>query len=206
MSAAALPLISVVTPVYCCANCLRDLCARIGATVGTITEDYEIVLVDDASPDAAWPAIHDLCAHDARIKGIALSRNFGQHYAIAAGLEQVTGEWIVVMDCDLQDRPEEIEQLYAKEGRLRCCTRGPRSASGQLGQADLVAPVHRHAELPEWRKLRLSNRKLQHLPSPCRRCDPQHGRCLAFFSSHGALDRLSQNVDRCTARCASGRQ
>jgi glycosyltransferase involved in cell wall biosynthesis len=114
MSAAALPLISVVTPVYCCANCLRDLCARIGATVGTITEDYEIVLVDDASPDAAWPAIHDLCAHDARIKGIALSRNFGQHYAIAAGLEQVTGEWIVVMDCDLQDRPEEIAQLYAK--------------------------------------------------------------------------------------------
>ena len=114
MSAATPPLISVVSPVYCCANCLRELCARIAATLAPITSDYEIVLVDDASPDGAWAVMRELCAGDPRIKAIALSRNFGQHYAITAGLEQTRGEWIVVMDCDLQDRPEEIAQLYAK--------------------------------------------------------------------------------------------
>jgi len=108
------PKISVVSPVYCCANCLRDLCARLASILSTISDDYEIILVDDASPDSAWPVMRELCAADPRVKAIALSRNFGQHYAIAAGLEHARGDWIVVMDCDLQDRPEEIGNLYAK--------------------------------------------------------------------------------------------
>jgi dolichol-phosphate mannosyltransferase len=111
---ASTPTISVVTPVYCCATCVRELCRRLGETLSKIADDYEIVLVDDASPDGAWNVMRELCATDARIKAIGLSRNFGQHYAIAAGLEHATGEWIVVMDCDLQDRPEEIAALYAK--------------------------------------------------------------------------------------------
>lgn len=110
----AVPLISVVSPVYCCAGCLRELCARLIATLSSITEHFEIVLVDDASPDDAWKTLRELCATDPRIKAVGLSRNFGQHYAIAAGLEQTSGEWVVVMDCDLQDRPEEIAALYAK--------------------------------------------------------------------------------------------
>jgi dolichol-phosphate mannosyltransferase len=113
MNLATTPLISVVSPVYCCANCLRELCARLGAALAAITPDFEIILVDDASPDAAWATMRELCAGDARIKAVGLSRNFGQHYAIAAGLEQARGEWVVVMDCDLQDRPEEIARLYA---------------------------------------------------------------------------------------------
>jgi dolichol-phosphate mannosyltransferase len=113
MSAAA-PLISVVSPVYCCEGCLRELCARLTATLGRITDRFEIILVDDASPDGAWKTMRELCAEDPRIKAVGLSRNFGQHYAIAAGLEQASGEWVVVMDCDLQDRPEEIAALYAK--------------------------------------------------------------------------------------------
>ena len=108
------PKISVVSPVYCCANCLRDLCARLASVLSTIGGDYEIILVDDASPDDAWQVMRELCAADARVKAIALSRNFGQHYAIAAGLEHARGDWVVVMDCDLQDRPEEIGNLYAK--------------------------------------------------------------------------------------------
>lgn len=108
------PLISVVSPVYCCEGCLRDLCARVSATLASITEDYEIILVDDASPDGAWKTMRELCAEDSRVKAVGLSRNFGQHYAIAAGLEQASGEWVVVMDCDLQDRPEEIATLYSK--------------------------------------------------------------------------------------------
>jgi dolichol-phosphate mannosyltransferase len=114
MSAVARPSLSIVSPVYCCADCLRELCARIAASVSTIGEDYEIILVDDASPDNAWPVLRELCAGDARIKAVGLSRNFGQHYAIAAGLEHARGDWIVVMDCDLQDRPEEIPKLHAR--------------------------------------------------------------------------------------------
>ena len=79
-----------------------------------ITDDFEIILVNDASPDDTWEVICSECAKDQRVKGINLSRNFGQHYAISAGLANVSGEWIVVMDCDLQDRPEEIPNLYAK--------------------------------------------------------------------------------------------
>jgi dolichol-phosphate mannosyltransferase len=106
--------ISVVSPVYCCADCLRSLCARLAETLSTLGKDYEIILVDDASPDDAWPVLRELCATDSRIKAIALSRNFGQHYAIAAGIEHAVGRWVVVLDCDLQDRPEEIARLYAK--------------------------------------------------------------------------------------------
>lgn len=114
MTDQAKPLISVASPVYCCAGCLEDLCRRLQGALDTITANYEIVLVNDASPDNSWEVIRRLCAADARIRGIALSRNFGQHSAIAAALENVSGDWVVVMDCDLQDRPEEIPRLYAK--------------------------------------------------------------------------------------------
>jgi dolichol-phosphate mannosyltransferase len=87
---------------------------RIVASLSAITDDFEIILVCDASPDDSWQRIKALAATDERVKGILLSRNFGQHYAIAAGLDHASGDWIVVMDCDLQDRPEEISRLYAK--------------------------------------------------------------------------------------------
>lgn len=114
MSGPAVPTISVVSPVYGCASCLRDLCRRLGETLAPLVASYEIILVDDASPDEGWTVVRELCAADARIKAVALSRNFGQHYAIAAGLEHARGDFVVVLDCDLQDRPEEIAALYAK--------------------------------------------------------------------------------------------
>lgn len=79
-----------------------------------LISDYEIILVNDASPDNSWEKMKEICAKDIHIKGINLSRNFGQHYAITAGLSKVSGEWTVVMDCDLQDRPEEIVGLFKK--------------------------------------------------------------------------------------------
>lgn len=112
--AEAPPLLSVVCPIYGCKACLHELCARVGATIASFTERYEIILVNDASPDEAWPEIVELARRDPRIKGIDLSRNFGQHYAITAGLEHARGKRVVVMDCDLQDRPEEIAALHAK--------------------------------------------------------------------------------------------
>lgn len=108
------PIISIVSPIYRGESMLLELVSRIIENVKTITEEYEIILVNDASPDNSWNVIKQVTAIDKKVKGINLSRNYGQHYAITAGLQYATGEWIVVMDCDLQDRPEEIPQLYAK--------------------------------------------------------------------------------------------
>lgn len=106
--------LSIVSPVYRAEKMVHMLVERIVKSVTTITEDFEIILVNDASPDASWSVIEYECAQDKRVKGINLSRNFGQHYAITAGVHYAQGEWVVVMDCDLQDRPEEIPALYQK--------------------------------------------------------------------------------------------
>lgn len=106
--------LSVVIPVYRSQESLRELYSRLNASLTQISADYEIILVNDASPDGSWSIIQELARQDGRVRGINLSRNFGQHYAITAGLDFVRGEWIVVMDCDLQDMPEEIPKLYGK--------------------------------------------------------------------------------------------
>lgn len=107
-------LISVVVPVYKCEKCITSLYERLKKTLELITDDFEIILVNDASPDNSWNIIKKISKNDSRVKGINLSRNFGQHYAITAGIDFSKGEWVVVMDCDLQDVPEEIDKLYSK--------------------------------------------------------------------------------------------
>lgn len=109
-----MPLVSVVSPVYMAEAILPELVARIQKAVSEITNDFEIILVEDGSPDNSWTVIEELANANSLIKGIRLSRNFGQHYAITAGLDHAKGDWIIVMDCDLQDRPEEIPRLYSK--------------------------------------------------------------------------------------------
>jgi dolichol-phosphate mannosyltransferase len=106
--------ISIVSPVYKAKNIIPLLVNRIENSVCKITPDYEIILVEDGSPDNSWQVIENVARNNSKIKGIKLSRNFGQHPAIIAGLSEAKGEWIVVMDCDLQDQPEEIEKLYNK--------------------------------------------------------------------------------------------
>ncbi len=107
-------IISVVTPVYGCYKSLNNLYRRLENILSAITDDFEIIMVNDSSPDNAWDAIKELAKKDDRVKGINLSRNFGQHKAVTAGLDYAKGDWIVVMDCDLQDQPEEIIKLYNK--------------------------------------------------------------------------------------------
>ena len=106
--------ISVVVPVYGCPAAVEPLSDRLVAAISTITEDFEIILVNDADPKNSWAEIEKVCKKESRIKGIELSRNFGQIRAITAGLDYCSGEWVVVMDCDLQDRPEAIPELYRK--------------------------------------------------------------------------------------------
>jgi dolichol-phosphate mannosyltransferase len=106
--------ISVVSPVYGSPELIPELCERLHQSLRSLTEEYEIILVFDCSPDAGWARICEEGSKDPRVKGIHLSRNFGQHYAIIAGLTYAAGEWVAVMDCDLQDVPEEIPNLYKK--------------------------------------------------------------------------------------------
>ncbi|OGA22182.1 MAG: glycosyltransferase [Betaproteobacteria bacterium RIFCSPLOWO2_02_FULL_67_26] len=106
--------ISVVTPVYRAEGCLEELYRRLVAALSGITQDFEIVMVEDCGGDRSWEIIQGLARKDARVKGIQFSRNFGQYYGITAGLDHCDGDWVVVMDCDLQDQPEEIPRLYAK--------------------------------------------------------------------------------------------
>ncbi len=106
--------ISVVTPIYGCSKSLNKLYKRTRDALLVISKNYEIIMVNDASPDNSWEEIKKLSQKDHRVRGINLSRNFGQHKAIIAGLDYARGEWIVVMDCDLQDQPEEIIKLYNK--------------------------------------------------------------------------------------------
>jgi len=106
--------ISVVIPVYGCRECLEELHHRLVAALAAITPSYEIILVNDACPQNSWEVIKQIALKDPHVKGIDLSRNFGQIRAITAGLHYADGEWVVVMDCDLQDKPEEIVKLYNK--------------------------------------------------------------------------------------------
>ncbi len=110
--------ISAVIPVYGCRAALPELHKRLKAALSQISSDYEILFVNDNCPQNSWEVIEEICKEDHSVKGIELSRNFGQMKAILAGLDNAKGDWIVVMDCDLQDRPEEIINLYnkAREG------------------------------------------------------------------------------------------
>ncbi|USX21908.1 glycosyltransferase family 2 protein [Oxalobacteraceae bacterium OTU3REALA1] len=108
------PLISVVIPVYKAENILDELYRRLRDALETVSTNFEIVLVEDCGGDRSWDVIERLAAADPRVVGLQFSRNFGQHYGITAGLDQCRGDWVVVMDCDLQDAPEEIPRLYAK--------------------------------------------------------------------------------------------
>ena len=101
--------ISVVTPVYNFDEGLQHLCQRLEHSLSSLSDDYEIIMVNDGSQDNSWDVILELSAQNPKVKGINLSRNFGQHFAITAGLDYAKGEYIVVMDCDLQVYEQELE-------------------------------------------------------------------------------------------------
>lgn len=106
--------LSVVVPVFNEGSIIAELVKRVKTNLKLITDDFEIILVDDGSEDETWKFIENETKQEKRVKGIKFSRNFGHHYAITAGLHNSTGEWVVVMDGDLQDRPEVIPELYKK--------------------------------------------------------------------------------------------
>lgn len=106
--------ISVVIPVYGCPEALPELHERLTAILEGMQKTYEIIMVDDCCPMDSWKGIRQICEKDNRVKGIHFTKNFGQGCAVTAGVAASRGEWIVTMDCDLQDVPENIPDLYNK--------------------------------------------------------------------------------------------
>lgn len=107
-------MISIVSPVYRAEKILPVLVEEISSTMRKVGEAFEIILVDDRSPDNSWEVMKELSKHYENLKIYRLSKNFGQHATITAGLTKAKGDWVVVMDCDMQDQPKEIEKLYNK--------------------------------------------------------------------------------------------
>lgn len=105
--------VSVVIPVYRNEQFLEELARRLIETLEGTGRAFELIFVDDGSPDASWEVITRLAARHPEVVGLRLSRNFGQHPAIAAGFERAAGDATVLMDADLQDEPEHLPELLA---------------------------------------------------------------------------------------------
>ncbi|MBT7454221.1 MAG: glycosyltransferase family 2 protein, partial [Gemmatimonadetes bacterium] len=122
--------LSLVSPVYLAEDLVAELVDQTSAVLGEITDDYEILLVEDGSPDGSWTEISRACAQNEHVRGVRLSRNYGQHTAIRAGIDRAQDDYVIVMDCDLQDDPSYIpimldralegyEIVHAKRGGRR---------------------------------------------------------------------------------------
>jgi glycosyltransferase involved in cell wall biosynthesis len=103
--------LSVVIPVFNSSEALPELVERLTTVLPSCARTAEILLVDDGSADDSWRTIQKLAEREPMVRGIALSRNYGQHNALLAGIRDASGEIIVTMDDDLQHRPEEIPRL-----------------------------------------------------------------------------------------------
>ncbi len=106
--------ISVVIPVYGCPSAVAPLHERLSAVLSDMGVEYEIIMVDDCDAMRSWDEVKAVALKDDHVKAIHFTRNFGQGCAITAGVHQAKGEWIIPMDCDLQDSPENIPDLYDK--------------------------------------------------------------------------------------------
>jgi len=107
-------MLSVVIPVYRAQEVVDELVARLTKSLSALQRPYEIVLVEDSSPDRSWEKIEAVCRREPCVRALSLSRNFGQHAAITAGLSRARGDLVIVMDCDLQDDPADIPKLIAE--------------------------------------------------------------------------------------------
>jgi dolichol-phosphate mannosyltransferase len=159
------PELSVVIPVYGCARSLRELHRRLRASLEPITADFELIFVDDASPDDAWDALVDLAEADPAVAAYGLSRNFGQDAAITAGLARSAGRWVIVMDCDLQEPPEAIAELHRKAMEGYDMVRTTRQTRGHSPLRRWSSRAYRRLMLereshPEYSNMSLLSRKV----------------------------------------------
>ncbi|WP_186406067.1 glycosyltransferase family 2 protein [Candidatus Accumulibacter aalborgensis] len=107
-------MLSIVSPVYNEEPCLSEFLRRVELAAADLGVTHEIILIDDGSVDRSWSIIEEALRNNRALRAIRFSRNFGHHVALSAGLDYASGEWVVVMDSDLQDNPDEIAVLYGK--------------------------------------------------------------------------------------------
>jgi len=103
----------VVLPAHDEETAIPELASRLGRVLDTLPQESEIIFVDDGSRDATWARMRDAAAHDARVRALRLSRNFGHQAALSAGLSVASGDAVVTMDSDLQHPPEVIPDLLS---------------------------------------------------------------------------------------------
>jgi glycosyltransferase involved in cell wall biosynthesis len=106
--------LSVVVTIYNAEKSLPEMTERLQKVCSQLTNDFEIIYVEDRSPDRSWQVLTQLAKENAKVKCLRFSRNFGQHTAISAGLHRAKGAFVVMMDGDLQDEPETILSLYSQ--------------------------------------------------------------------------------------------
>jgi putative glycosyltransferase len=107
-----MPHISIVTSLYHAAPYVQAFYDRSCATLESITDDYEFIFVDDGCPAGSGDAVRALIATDPKVKLIVLSRNFGQHKALMAGLDHAAGDYVFMLDSDLEEDPELLSEFY----------------------------------------------------------------------------------------------
>jgi undecaprenyl-phosphate 4-deoxy-4-formamido-L-arabinose transferase len=103
--------VTVVVPVYRSEDSLAEVVRRTAEVLRGADRSFEIVLVDDCSPDGSWAVIEEIAAEHPEVLGLGLSRNFGQHCALLAGIRTARYDVVVTIDDDLQQRPEDIPIL-----------------------------------------------------------------------------------------------
>lgn len=131
---AAAPHVSIVVPVYRCPDALAPLHERLVRTLEPLTDEWEILFVEDACPLGSRVVLERLAAVDPRVSALVLAENVGQHRAVMAGLAAARGEWVVVMDGDLQDPPEAIPFLLAAGAGASAVFAGRRGAYESRGR------------------------------------------------------------------------
>ena len=201
-SAAPLPEVSVVVTVFDEAGSLEELYRR--ATAALEGRDYELIFVDDGSTDGSFELVERFHAADARVHGVKLKRNFGQHPAMHAGLVRARGEIVVTMDSDLQNPPEDLPKLIGAVESGYDVASGRRAARrDSWGRTLPVASDQRDAApLHPRRHLRLRLR-LQRVPARCSRAGARRDRQAEVHEGARALDRCERRRGRrrpCRAR------
>ena len=171
--------ISVVSSLYNSAEFIPELHRRLCETVERITDDYEIILVNDGSPDASLSVALEIFEKGkSHLKLIDLSRNCGQHKALITGLKHATGDFVFMMDSDLEEEPEWIEQFWAEHQKFK-------------GEVDVIYGVQstRRGKLYEQLSGRtfykvfnlLSSVKVQNNPTPFRLMTKRYVNALIQF-------------------------
>ena len=128
-----MPAVSIVIPVYRNAGTLRELHARLVNSLGRTAGSFEMIFVDDASPDASPTTLRALASDDSRVVVVSLLENVGQQRAVLAGLSRARGDRTVIMDADLQDRPEAVPLLLGLlDGRVSAVFASRRGAHQPL--------------------------------------------------------------------------